>query len=82
MIRFSKDKNINNFVVKKIKLGWKWKKGKKHHMLISPQNYKIPIPSTPSDYRAYLNFIKDIRLLENKTSIILNKYKTSHTIIH
>lgn len=64
MIRFSKEPRINKLVIQKIKLGWSWRKGKKHHILIAPNNRKIPIPSTPSDYRAYFNFIKDIRLLE------------------
>lgn len=65
MIRFSKEPRINDFVIKKIKVGWSYRKGKKHNILISPNNRKIPIPSTPSDHRAYLNFIKNVRLLEH-----------------
>ncbi|WP_324005438.1 hypothetical protein RFF20_05600 [Pasteurella multocida] len=71
MIRFSKESKINNFVTQKIKQGWSWRKGKKHHILISPKNRKISIPSTPSDYRAYLNFIKDVKLLEKEYNITI-----------
>lgn len=63
MSRFSKDSKINNLVIKKIQSGWEYKKGKKHDSLIAPNNRRIAIPCTPSDYRASRNFARDVKKL-------------------
>lgn len=63
MSKFSNDKNINIYVKQLVKQGWQIRKGKKHDVLIAPNNRRHAIPSTPSDYRAFLNFMRDIRSL-------------------
>lgn len=65
MQRFSKDSKINKLVLSLLKIGWQLRKGKKHYILISPNNGRIAIPSTPSDCRAFLNFSRDINHLTN-----------------
>jgi len=61
MRRFSNNKDINKFIKSLIR-GEKWSclRGKKHPYLYSPKGKRITVPSTPSDYRAYQNFKKDI----------------------
>lgn len=61
MRRFSKNKDINKFIKNLINdEHWYCLRGKKHPYLCSPKGKRITIPSTPSDYRAYQNFKKDI----------------------
>lgn len=63
MPKFSNDKNINELVKKLIKQGWQVRLGKKHHILIAPNNRRLAIPSSPSDCRAFLSFTYQIRHL-------------------
>ena len=61
MKRFSKNKDINSFIRQLIKSEqWYCLQDKKHCSLFSPTGKRITVPSTPSDYRAYINFKKDI----------------------
>ncbi|UOP04891.1 hypothetical protein [Conchiformibius kuhniae] len=62
-MQFSKDDKINNLVTEKVRAGWQVRKGKKHKILIAPNRQRIAIPATPSDYRAFLNFSRDVRRL-------------------
>jgi hypothetical protein len=68
MRRFSNNKDINKFI-KNLMRERKWYclRGKKHPYLYSSKGKRITVPSTPSDYRAYQNFKKDI------TRVILNE---------
>ena len=66
MRRYSNDKNINQEVRMLIKSGWKVKSGSKHAKVISPAGYYLTVPSTPRDRRAWLNFSRDIRQINNK----------------
>lgn len=62
-MKYSNDKNIADFVRSLIRIGWQYHMGGRHGKLISPKGRKIPVPCTPSDYRAILNFKRDIRKL-------------------
>ena len=53
-----------------IKSGWKVKNGSKHARVISPVGYHLTVPSTPSDRRAWLNFSRDIRQINNKQGML------------
>ncbi|MBT0068284.1 hypothetical protein J4H69_20265 [Vibrio alginolyticus] len=70
MRRFSKNKDINAFIRQLIKSKqWYCVQGGKHCSLFSPAGKRITIPSTPSDYRAYKNFKKDIeRIIYHEVS--------------
>ncbi len=63
MRKFSSNKEINKFVRNLLKKGWRYRSGKKHDILIAPNNRRCPIPSSPSDYRALQNFYQDINHL-------------------
>jgi|26BtaG_2_1085354.scaffolds.fasta_scaffold02816_3 hypothetical protein len=65
-MRFSNNSNINSLVCDKLKLGWHYRKGKKHHILISPNRRRVAIPSSPSCIRAFDNFFHDIKRLESR----------------
>lgn len=64
--KFSSDKDINNIVVSLAKRGWRCRSGKKHTVIISPQGFRVAVPSTPSDRRAIHNFNRDLKYLERK----------------
>lgn len=65
--RYSTDRKINSLVCRLLNMGnWSVRKGKKHSILIAPNNRRIAIPSTPSDYKAFLNFSHDVKLLSKK----------------
>lgn len=62
MKRFSKNKEINVYIRQLIKYAhWSCAQGKRHNSIFSPLGKRITVPSTPSDYRAYLNFKKNIQ---------------------
>ncbi len=60
-MHYSKDKEISATVRKLLTKGWRYIAGKKHGKLIAPNGRKLPVPGTPSDWRASLNFKRDIR---------------------
>lgn len=63
MKKYSNDKRINFLVNQLIKeRKWKVRKGR-HSVLTTTTGKKIAVPSTPSDYRACLNFKHDVRRL-------------------
>lgn len=65
MTIYCKDKKINALVKELCSLGWGYRKGKKHGKLIAPDGRKLVVPSTPSDWRAHLNFRRDVRSLQS-----------------
>lgn len=60
-MHYSNDKEIATTVRHLLANGWGYISGKKHGKLTSPNGKKIPVPGTPSDWRASLNFKRDIR---------------------
>ena len=65
MKRFSKDKKIDGIVRYLIRSGWTVRPGKKHASILSPAGKRIAIPSTPSDFRSWRNFSRDIQHIGN-----------------
>mgnify|MGYP000920358706 CR=1 FL=1 len=62
-MKYSRDKNIATFVRDLVRQGWQYHMGGRHGKLISPTGRWMPVPCTPSDHRAFLNFKRDIRRL-------------------
>lgn len=60
MRKYSNDKDINKKVKDLLKFGWRFKTGKKHSAIISPNGFRLSISSTPSDRRSIYNFNRDI----------------------
>ena len=56
-----KNTHLKKYINSILRQGFKTKKGKKHNILIGPNNRRLAIPSTPSDYRAFQNFIHDVK---------------------
>lgn len=67
MKKFSSDKDIQKFVAMLIRSGWVYMRGSKHGKLRSPEGKKITVPGSPSDKRAYKNFVTDIRRIARST---------------
>ncbi|WP_411360652.1 hypothetical protein [Pseudidiomarina salilacus] len=65
-MKFSNNKRINKLVNSLIKSGWCFKKGTKHNKLVSPSGHIKTIPGTPSDWRAAMNFVKDIERAQER----------------
>ena len=62
-MHYSKDKKINAMAGSLVIQGWRYCRGKKHGKLVAPNGRMLPIPGTPSDWRASLNFRRDVRRL-------------------
>lgn len=63
MRRYSKDQTINGLVKELVGKGWCFKQGRKHGKVIAPHGRVLTVPSTPSDWRAALNFKRDLRMV-------------------
>ena len=59
MRKYSSNKDIQKLVNILIKQKWQYQRCKKHGSLLSPKGIRITIPGSPSDRRAYRNFLKD-----------------------
>jgi hypothetical protein len=64
-MKYSDNKDINNVVRRLIHQGWMFFWGGKHGRLVSPSGNKLTVPSSPSDHRSLLNFIRDIRKIQD-----------------
>lgn len=62
-MKYSKDRNVSDVVRDLVRNGWRYHMGGRHGKLVSPSGRRMPVPCTPSDYRAFLNFKRDIRKL-------------------
>jgi len=62
-MKYSNDKDIAALVRNLILEGWRYHRGGRHGKLASPAGRRIPVPCTPSDHRAFLNFKRDLRKL-------------------
>jgi hypothetical protein len=62
MKRYSSSKEVNKLVRQLIRDGWLFKRGGQYGKLYAPNcaTY-LSVPSTPSDWRAFLNFRQDVR---------------------
>lgn len=61
MKKYSNCKEINRYVKRQVQKGWFFTHGKKHGKLSHPSGKVVLIvPKTPSDWRAPLNFHRDL----------------------
>lgn len=66
MKKYSSNKDIHKFILKLIKNKWSYASGKRHGSLYTPYGKRITVPGSPSDRRAFKNFVKDIERLNWK----------------
>ena len=60
-MRYSNDKTVSAMVRTLVRSGWQYVNGKTHGKLVAPNGRRLAVPGTPSDWRASLNFRRDIR---------------------
>ncbi len=61
-MKYCSCKMIDQLVKDLIRQGWIYSRGSKHGRLSPPKGRAtLSVPCTPSDYRAFLNFRRDIR---------------------
>ncbi|MCA6126765.1 hypothetical protein AI19_07030 [Thalassolituus oleivorans 4BN06-13] len=60
-MQISSNKDINKRANQLLKLGWVLVRKKKHSILKAPCGEMLTVSSSPSDARAYKNFISDIK---------------------
>lgn len=61
-MKFSSSKEVNQIVKRLISQGWNYWRGGKHGRLGHPSGHPtLTVPGSPSDHRAALNFIRDLR---------------------
>lgn len=63
-MKYSNDMDVATIVRELVRNGWKYHTGGRHGKIISPTGRRMPVPGTPSDYRALRNFKSDIRRLQ------------------
>jgi hypothetical protein len=62
-MRYSNNKEVAALVRALVNTGWRYMNGKKHGKIIAPNGRKLAVPGTPSDWRASINFQRDVRRL-------------------
>lgn len=61
-MRYSTNQSIDSLVNQLVKTGWLYDRRRKHGRLRPPGGYPaITVPCTPSDFRAFFNFRKEVR---------------------
>jgi hypothetical protein len=61
-MKYSNSKEINQLISNLVKGGWEYSRGKRHGKLKEPlSKHILTVPISPSDYRAFLNFRRDVR---------------------
>lgn len=62
-MRYSNNKEVAALVRTLVNEGWEYIKGKKHGKIVAPNGRKLAVPGTPSDWRASMNFQRDVQRL-------------------
>lgn len=61
-MKYSACKEIDATVKRLVSEGWAFKWGRKHGRLAPPAGGRtVTVPKTPSDWRTFLNFLRDLR---------------------
>ena len=69
MCKYSSDKELNKLIRKLVASGWVYIRRRKHGLLRSPDKcFQTTVPGSPSDYRAFINFKKDVSRAQNINS--------------
>ncbi|GAA0804908.1 hypothetical protein [Psychrobacter piscatorii] len=63
-MRYSSNKDFNKRVRNLIKQGWEFQRRRKHCQLVAPNKKSMTFSNSPSDYRAYQNFLNDIKNIQ------------------
>ena len=66
-MKYSNDKIIAATVRALVAEGWRFLPGRKHGKLTAPNGRSLPVPGSPSDWRAGVNFKCDARRIALQT---------------
>lgn len=69
-MRYSRCKDVDRLVHACTRGGWTYRRGKKHGRLYPPGSSTfVSVPGTPSDWRAFANFQRELdRLVRRRTT--------------
>lgn len=69
-MKYCKTPEINTLVAQLVHDGWHFRRGGKHGKLRTPQGTRtLTVPLSPSDYRAWLNFRRDVRHAQRSVTL-------------
>lgn len=69
-MKYSACKEIDALIKTLVRDGWAYHRGGKHGKLLVPSSKRtLTVPNSPSDYRAYWNFKRDVRHLLLPTAV-------------
>lgn len=61
-MKYSSCKELNVLIRQLVREGWSYSQGRKHGKLSPPVgDDRITVPGSPSDWRAVMNFRRDVR---------------------
>jgi predicted RNA binding protein YcfA (HicA-like mRNA interferase family) len=61
-MKYSSCKEFNAIIKQLVRDGWSYTRGRKHAKLFSPSSEgMVTVPNSPSDWRALMNFRRDVR---------------------
>lgn len=63
-MKYHRLREYHDLIVILIAKGWVYEYGKKHIKMKAPSGWTVGIPMSPSDRRAYMNTLRDIRRVE------------------
>lgn len=58
---YSNNKDLAKVVKQCVRVGWSFRRRKRHGKLVAPNGKWVIVPCTPSDRRALKNFLGDLR---------------------
>jgi predicted RNA binding protein YcfA (HicA-like mRNA interferase family) len=68
-MKYCSNKDTNKLILNLLKRGWGFVKSKKHLKLKTPNGKIVVVSRTPSDRRAYQNFLSDIGRINEKEAL-------------
>lgn len=61
-MKYSSSKEFDALIRQLVREGWSYSRGRKHGKLSPPAGgNRITVPASPSDWRAVMNFRRDVR---------------------
>lgn len=69
-MKYYTDKDMDHFIRKLLREGWSYERGRKHGRLVAPDGKSfVTIAGSPSDYRSFENFRRDVRKIVKNSSL-------------
>lgn len=70
-MKYSSCKEIDALIRRLVGKGWSYHRGRKHGKLFAPVGgVRVTVPGSPSDWRAVMNFRRDVRAAKGASRIM------------